>query len=413
MNPADPGVRPRSLWRNRDFMLLWSGQAVSVLGSQISSIAFPLLVLATTGSPADAGLVGFAATLPYLLFQLPAGALVDRFDRRVVMLCCDLGRALALASIPVAMLLGELALPQIMAAAFIDGMLLVAFMPAEQAAVANVVPREQLTSAIAQNEARTRGAALAGRPLGGLLFGMAQALPFVADAVSYLVSAMALTLIRGQFQVARPARRERLPGRLAEGLAFLWRQSFLRAAAALVAGSNFVFQAMVLVVIVLAKDRGASAFEVGVILGFGGAGGLIGAFAAPWFSRRLPERAVIIGANWVWAALLPMMLIVPGSLALGPIFGLAAFIGPAWNVVVGTYQLTLTPDRLRGRVGAAELAIAWGAIPLGSLCAGFLLEAVGAFAATAVMCGLMVAIAVAATVSPAVRHAPRLSEVAA
>src|SRR5262245_39702938 len=114
---AQPGaIAP--LRRNRDFQLLWIGSAVSAVGSRVSSVAYPLLVLALTGSAADAGLVGFTATVPYLLFQLPAGALVDRWNRRWVMIACDIGRGLALASIAVAFYLDALTLWLIMIVSF-------------------------------------------------------------------------------------------------------------------------------------------------------------------------------------------------------------------------------------------------------------------------------------------------------
>src|SRR5579863_2624707 len=90
-----------SLWRNRDYMLLWSGQVVSNMGSQVSQLAFPLFILLLTHSPVQAGLAGALRALPYLIFSLPAGALIDRWDRKRVMILCDSGRALALGSIPV------------------------------------------------------------------------------------------------------------------------------------------------------------------------------------------------------------------------------------------------------------------------------------------------------------------------
>jgi predicted MFS family arabinose efflux permease len=400
-----------SLYRNRDFMLLWSGQTLSVLGSRISHIAFPLLVLALTRSPERAGLVGFFGALPYLLLQLPAGGLVDRWDRKRTMVACDVGRALALASIAVALWAGRPAFGHILAVAFLEGALFVFFGLAEEAALPKVVSKEQLPSAIAQNEAKTRGASLAGQPLGGLQFSLRRALPFLVDAMSYAVSVVTLLLIRTDFQGPRTDRRQSLHREIAEGFGWLWRQPFLRTGALLVGYSNFIFQALVLVVIVLARARGASASLVGVILGFMGGGGLLGSFVAPWLQRRLPPKLVMIGANWVWAALLPLLAVVPEPILLGPILAGMAFVGPAWNVVFGAYQLTLTPDRLLGRVNSVTMLLAWGSIPLGSLAAGFLLGWAGAVPSTWVLAGAMTFVAVAATVSPAMRRAPTLSEV--
>jgi MFS family permease len=181
-------------------MLLWSGQVVSAVGSEITYVAYPLLVLALTHSPAKAGLTGFCVTVPWLLFTLPAGALVDRWDRKRVMIAADAGRALALASVALALWLDRLTFVQILIAATIEGTLFVFFFVGERAALRNVVPAEQMTTAMAQNEARFFGASLVGSPIGGALFGLGRAVPFLVDAISYLASTVGLLLIRKQFQ---------------------------------------------------------------------------------------------------------------------------------------------------------------------------------------------------------------------
>jgi MFS family permease len=403
-----PAERPAAtpLRKNRDFVLLWSGLVVSTLGSRISATAYPLLVLGLTGSPADAGLVGFLATLPYLLFQLPAGAFVDRANRKRLMIACDAGRAVALASLVLALAFDRLSLGQIMAVAFVEGTLFVFFNIAETAAVRQVVPSEQLAAALGQNEARNRGATMAGYPLGGLLFGLGRLVPFLVDAVSYLMSIAALLMLRTPFEEERRAERRHLVREIADGVAWLWRQPFLRAASLLVAGSNLLFQALVLVLIVIARDNGASPALIGVMLAGAGVGGVLGSLTAPWLERRLPPKLVVIGANWGWAVFVVPVAFVGNPYALGGLFAVMAFVGPAWNVVIGAYQLRLTPDRLLGRVASAELLVAYGAIPLGSLAAGFLLENVSTMRAALAVAAFMFALAVTATLSPAVRNAP-------
>jgi MFS family permease len=400
------------LHRNRDFMLLWSGQLVSALGSAITTVAFPLLVLALTGSPARAGLVGFVGTLPFLLFQVPAGGLIDRWDRRRAMLVADGVRAVALGSIAAAYVAGVLGVAQIASVAFLEGTFFVLFTVAEGAALPHVVAPEQLPTALANNEARTRGATLVGQSLGGVLFGFGAAVPFVADAASYLVSIVSLFFIRRPLQDRRDpvVARSRLHREIARGLAWLWRQPFLRDAALLVAGSNFVFQALVLAVIVLARDLGASSALIGLIMGMLGAGGLLGAVIAPWINGHVPARRVVIGVNWVWALLLPVIALVPWPIGIGVVIAGMAFVGPAWNVVIGAYSLALTPDELRGRVTGVQGLIAWGPIPLGSLIGGALLQWLGATMTVFALAAAMLTVAVAATISPAVRHAPPLEE---
>jgi MFS family permease len=399
------------LRKNRDFTLLWSGLVVSTLGSRVTSIAYPLLVLATTGSPGKAGLAGFLATLPYLVVQLPAGAYVDRWNRRRVMIVCDAGRLVGAASVAAALVSGHLTFGQLLVVAFVEGTLFVFFNLAEQGAVRSVVPPEQLPAALAQNEARNRGATMAGAPLGGFLFGLGRAVPFLFDAATYVVSLACLLLIRAEFQEERePAPPRRFAADVREGLVWLWHQPFLRAASLLVAGSNFLFQGVVLVLIVIARENGASPALVGLILAGAGVGGVLGSLAAPWLQRRVPAKQVVIGANWVWALLMPAIAFVGNPYALGAVFALMAFVGPLWNVVIGAYQLQLTPDRLVARVSSAELLLAFGAIPLGSLAAGALLEWLGATTTALTLAGLMLLVAVAATVSAGVRSAPSLDE---
>jgi predicted MFS family arabinose efflux permease len=408
--PAVAAPPELPLRRNRDFLLLWSGLVVSTLGSRISATAYPLLVLALTGSPADAGVVGFFAGLPYLLVQLPAGAVVDRVDRKRLMIACDVGRALALASLVAALWLDELALPQIAVVAFVEGSLFVLFTLGETAAVRQVVPPGQLPQALGQNEARNRAAAMAGYPIGGFLFGLGRAIPFLVDAISYLASIAALLLIRRPFQEDRVREERRhLLREIAEGIVWLWRQPFLRVASLLVAGSNFLWQALVLVVIVIAKDNGASSATIGVMLAGFGLGGVLGSLAAPWLQRRISGRAVVIGANWVWAVLVAPVAVVDNPYVLGALFAAMAFVGPAWNVVIGAYQLTLTPEHLLGRVSSAELVVAYGAIPLGSLAAGFLLEGIGSTSTALAVAALMLVLALLATASPAIRGAGSLA----
>lgn len=386
------------LSRNRDFNLIWVGQAASALGTRITALALPLLVLATGGSAAAVGLVSFASTAPYLLLQIPAGAIVDRHDRRRLMLWCDAIRLVALLSLPVAIWTDALTVAQLAVVGFVEGSGFVVFGLAEEAAVKNVVPDEQLEAAVGRNEARSRGAGLAGQPLGGLLFGVAGALPFVVDALTYLLSFVLLLFVRTPLQEERSA--ETAPASWAEakaGIGYLWRQRFLRHCTLLVAGSNLIFQALFVLTVVVARERGASAAEVGALFGIVGALGLLGALVAPAIAERVSGRAVVVGLNWVWAAALPLYLLPVPPPALGAIFGVMSFAGACWNVVLGAAELRLVPDRLLGRVRGAAGLFAWGAVPLGGLLGGASLSALGADATVLAMTAGMVVLAVVAT----------------
>ncbi len=308
--------------------------------------------------------------MPYLVAHLPAGTLVDRWNRRRIMLAAQLTACAAIASIPVAFWLGALTLTHLAIAVFVQGTCFVFFGVAEEAALPKIVPAPLLPAAIAQNEAKGRGAALAGPPLGGLLFGIGHALPFVAHAISYLVASVALLFVRRDLQDRRAVPPGSLWRDTTAGLRWLWGHSLIRAAVVLVAASNLIFAGLTLVLVVLARKQGASSAEIGLMLGIYGGGGLLGAFAAGWLHHLFTPRSVVIGVNWIWAALLPLLAVAPNWWALGAIGAATAFIGPMWNVVIGTFQLTLVPNELLGRVGSASMTVGWGVMPLGSLGAG-------------------------------------------
>src|SRR6266702_3234489 len=162
--------RPVALWRNRDYVLLWSGQMISSVGTRVSMLAFPLLVLAINHSPAQAGLIGAMRTLPYALLILPAGALVDRWNRKRVMILCDIGRAIALGSIPIALILGHLTIAQLYIVSLVEGTLFTFFGLAETACLPQVVSKEQLPTAVAQGMVIDSVSGLIGPSIGGVLY---------------------------------------------------------------------------------------------------------------------------------------------------------------------------------------------------------------------------------------------------
>ena len=395
------------LRRNRDFMLLWSGETLSELGSQLSLVAYPLLVLALTGSAAKAGVVGFAKTVPIAVLALPAGALADRVNRKHLMVACDGVRALALASIPVALAVGGAPYALIVAVAFIDGSGFVFSYIAERGALRQLVGRDQLPEAVARNESRTFAANLAGPPLGGLLFGIARAVPFLVDAVSYAASTTSMLLIRTDFQEARVAS-ERVD--LRDGLRWIWRRPFFRTCALLFAGGNPIFTALYLLIVVLAKRHGASSALVGVMLGLAAAGGLLGALLAPMLQRRLSPRLVLIGETWVIALVVPLLLVTHDALALGLIVAAAEAVTPVTNSIIVSYRVALAPDRLQGRVQAASTLISFSAGWLGPLFVGFMVQSAGATPTILVISGWALLLAVVAILAPAFRHPPDLGE---
>lgn len=394
-----------SLWRNRDFTLLWGSQVISTLGATIAGTATPLLVLATTGSALDAGLVGAAGTLPYLIANLPAGPLVDRWNRRRILLTSEIVGAMALLTIPPAIWTGALTTAQLCVVAFIQGVCFVFFGLAEEAALPRVVSDAELPTAIAHNEARGRAAALAGPPVGGTLFGLDRALPFLLDGLASLLAAGALLFLRRDLQKPAEGPAEPLWRSARDGIRYVWRNPLIRVSLLLVAASNAVFQALVLVLVVLAGTQGATPAGIGVMMGVYSVGGLLGALAAGRLHRRFSFRTVLVGINWIWAALLPLLLLTRHPVQIGVIGALCAFVGPLWNVVIFAYAGRVVPNELLGRVMSAGATLTWGVMPLASLSAGALLAALGPRGSLWALSGVMLMVAVIATVNPSVRTA--------
>jgi predicted MFS family arabinose efflux permease len=398
------------LRRNRDFQLLWAGQAISVLGSRASQIAYPLLVLAMTGSAAAAGVVGFVGTVPYILFQLPAGALMDRVNRRRVMIACDLVRLVALASIPLAAWLGGLTLAQVMAVAFVEGSMFVFFRLGEVSAVRLVVPPEQHPAALSQNEARLRTATLLGNPLGGFLFDLGRTVPFLADAATYAVSLLTLLAIRARFEEMRTAPPQPVLRDIVEGVRWLWGQHFILIVNTAASVTNGLIQVVVLVVIVAERNRGASASLIGIVLGGFGVGGVAGSLAGGWLSKRLSPNVVVLTALWIWAAFTSLVGVVANPVALVALLATLAFMGAVWNVSTGTIYYRLVPDRLIARVSSVGSLTAFGALPLGSLLAGLLVQGFGPATAGVIAGAGMLVVAALTTAAPSVRRGPVSSE---
>ncbi|HEY1389335.1 MAG TPA: MFS transporter [Ktedonobacterales bacterium] len=406
-------TRPGRLWRNRSYMLLWSGQAVSTIGTEISTVAFPLLVLFVTNSPAQAGLMGAVRALPYLFFSLPAGALVDRWDRKRVMIICDTGRAIAMGSIPIALALSHLSLVQLYIVSAVEGSLFVFFNIAEVACLPRVVSKEQLPAATAQNAATDGTAALVGPALGGALFGLHALLPFVADAVSYAVSVVTLSCIPARFQGERNAENRRsLRKEIAEGLVWLWHQPLIRFIAVLTGVTNI--PGLVLIVIVVAQEQmHASSLVVGLIFMIGGIGGIIGAAIAPWVQKRARFATVIIGMMWLWTLLFPFYALAPNPVWLGIVVAATFVSAPVYNVVQMSYRLALIPDELQGRVNSVFRLIAFAGQPIGLAVTGFLLEAFNPLITVLAFMAIQAFVSILATFNSHVRNAKPLAELEA
>ena len=397
------------LRRNRDFVLLQLGQGLSTLGSTSTYVAYPLLVLALTHSPAKAGAVGFANVLPYALFALLAGVVADRVDRKRLMIAMDLVRAAAMGSIVAALAAGVLTFWQVAAVAFVEGSAFVFFNNAEVGALRSVVPGRQLPEAAAAEQARYAAVTLAGPSLGGALFGIGRSLPFLGDALSYAGSIGTLMWMRTPFQQTRERDPSPLRAQVREGVAWLWSNAYLRTTALIFAVGNFAFSGIYLVFVVLAKRHGLSSASIGGLIAVFGIASLAGSLVAPRLAKAFSMRSIMVGNEWLSAAIV-LCAIAPGPYVLLACTLPIAFLSPSLNAVVVGYRTAITPDHLVGRVSSVARNLAQLAAPLGPLTAGLLLGAFSARTTMLVLGGIALAVALWTSVSPSIRNAPSLSD---
>lgn len=383
---------------------------VSTLGSHAAGIVYPLLVLALTGSPEIVGWVTALRITPFVLLCLPVGAMVDRWDRRRVMLLCDVGRGLTVGSLPLAMLWGDPTLAHIMAVAVVEGTLMVFYNLAEVAALPRVVARPQLPQASAINQAGFAAAGIAGPALGTALYQLGRALPFAADALSYAVSAFTLWRLRGDFAPVPASAPRDLRAEIMAGLRWLWHEKIVRQMALLTGGLNFVQAAVPLLLIVMAQQMGASAAQIGLIFSAGGVGGILGALVGGRIQRWLSFGQVIGGTVLLQALLFPLYALGPSPLWLGLVYALIHFLGPVYNVVQFSHRIALIPAGLEGRVNAGFRFIAHSLNPVGAALCGILIERSGAHWTLFGFGAVYGALALAALASATIRNEPPLGE---
>jgi predicted MFS family arabinose efflux permease len=402
------------LWRNRDYMLLWSGQVVSALGGNMSGIVFPLLILALTSNDTTiAGIAGALGSIPYLLFSLPVGALIDRWNRKRVMMICDTFRAINMASIPLALSFNALTVGQLLVNSFIEGTFFVFFNLAEVAAISRVVNKRQLPQASAQNEAGFISATLVGPPIGTFLFqSLGRGVPFLVDAISYGASVISLLFIKTPFQGERKVEERHLLVEIREGLSWLWHNPLIRFMALLTGGYNFCNAATFLILIILAKQLGATDGEIGIMVSLAALGGIVGSVLGGQIQKRFTFGQVIIALAWIAAAFYLLYLFAPNFLLLGLFAGLSWMISPIYNVVQFSYRLALIPDRLQGRVNSTFRLLAFGFQPLGSAIAGVLLKYAGTTNTLLFYLAVLIFLAIMVTLNSHVRNARPIGEVA-
>lgn len=361
----------------RDYHRVWAAMAVSNLGDgMVELAALPLLASAVTHDPSAVAAVVLAARLPWLLVGLFSGALVDRFDRRRLMVATDLGRALLLAGLAAAVALGRAPLPMVYGVAFLIGVGSTVFDNGAFGIVPAMVPAERLPLATGRIVASYRvNNNVVGPALGGWTFGLAPVLPFAADSASFLVSAVLLRPIRSGRHVGsvEPFSAGRLLLDVGQGIAWVWRHRLLMGLAVAVGFLSLLYTATFSVFVLFAlEDLGVHGSGYGLVLASGAVGGLLGSLVAPWFSERLGTRSCLFCSVLVMALAYLVLYTTSSPFVAGAMLAANGLGVSLWDVVTLALRQSAVPQRLFGRVNAVYRLFAWGAMPLGAAAGGFL-----------------------------------------
>ncbi|WP_051450916.1 MFS transporter [Actinospica robiniae] len=392
-------LRP-SLWRDTDYVGWWTGNTLSALGTSVSAIAFPLLVLGITGSVTKAGLIGSANLIGILVTTLWGGALADRASRRAILITGPLVQAAVLAAVAILVHGGRTHLTLLVLAALASGLCSGVVLGASTPALRRIVPGDQLATANGQAMARDMGAQLLGSPLGGILFAAARWLPFGADALSFVFAALGALNIRKPLGPDRSQEpKTTMTKDVAEGIRFVRNQPFLRFVVVMASVMNMLAQAFLLLLIALVRYRGGSSSAVGVVTAMTVAGALAGSFFAPALARRVKARLLLCAAVWSFTVGVALIAVVPAVWQMAVVVCLAQVAMVPVNVVLQTYVMQTVPDQLLGRVAAVNRFGAYALEWLGPLLAGALAALFGVSGGMMALLIVLIPLAVALMVS--------------
>ena len=363
-----------------DFWKFWTGETVSAFGTSITQFAMPLIVFKLTGSAVALGGAAAIFTVPHLLFGLAIGAWTDRTDRRRLMIAVDVLAAAAVASVPIAAVMGVLTVWWIYAVTFAASTLSIFFETAQFGAVPSLVDRSDLVAASGRIQASFAAASVLGTVAAGVLLGFVSVETVLYfDAASFLVSAMTLSLIRRSFNVAIARRRmTSIRHDIAEGLRYVLSHPVLRNISLMMAMINLVSTAVFAELVLFAKQElGAADNQIGFIFAAGGVGVFLCSLAAGPLRRRWSFGNVALGALML-SGILTVALAYTRSLWLGIVFwGLSAGLGTLFNINTGSLRQAIVPNHMLGRVMSIAMVLAWSANPIGAIAGGIVIERTG------------------------------------
>jgi MFS family permease len=389
---AAPVVPLRRNWR---FQLIWVGSTASFLGIEAADVAYPVAILALTGSPIQAAMFGVVQLLASLLCGLPAGDYADRHDSRRLLLLAEGVRALVTGSVAVAFVAtGHVGMPHFLLAAAALGAAQPFSGTARMLLIRQVVPSEQLTAALTQEQVRNGIATLAGPPIGGALYGvkaLRHGLPFVFSALTFLISLTCAFFVRvpareAVAEASGPA--EPMLRRMFAGVRVLWDDPALRAATLLAMAINTIGGPLVLVTVVLLRGQGVSSAATGLALAGSAVGALLGALLVKPL-HRLQPGVLMIGFALLVVPVLALLALPYGPWWVAGLLLIASLGIPALQVLVDVLILRKVPAEQRGRTIGAVMTLFTLGMPLGTVYAGVLLEYLSAGTAVLVLAGTL------------------------
>jgi len=366
--------------RKRDFWTFWAGQTISNLGTSFTLFALPLLVYNLTGSALSLAFTTVSEFVPYLLFGLVIGAWVDRVNRKRLMIATDLTRALVIASVPAAALLGVLSVEWIYVVAFVASTLAIAFTSSEFAAIPSLASQDDLVTANGQIQASYSAAQVTGPLVAGALVALLPVAGFMAfDALSFLLSALSLSLIATSFNAGPPkAGKTHILRDVAEGLGYVLRHPVLRNISAMMALVNFVAVTTVTQLVLFAKVQlHATNPQVAWLFSASSVGVVVLSLLAGVLRKRWTFSQVALGALMLSGVVLVVFAFQSNYWIALPLWAVEAGLGILFNINTGSLRQAIVPNELLGRVISIAGVLAWSAIPLGAFLGGLVLQRTG------------------------------------